>query len=192
GPGRITAHPLARGDIAGDAGTGRQPRAGADGQMIADADLAADQHHRAHGGGAADADLRHQKTVMADLHIVADMDQAVEAHAALDMGVADGAAVHGAVGAELHIILDDDAAQLRHAQQALQAGHEGETLIADGIVWAHHHALAQNGMGDDAIGADTVAITDLDTAPDHHIVADAHVGADLRARADLTARTDLG
>ena len=84
---------------------------------------------------------------MADLHIVADMNQAVDTHAALDMGIADGAAVHRTVGAELDIIFDDHAAQLRHAQQAFQAGHETETLIADGIVGAHHHPLAEHRHG---------------------------------------------
>src|ERR1700761_4096566 len=177
GPRRITADPLAPGDVARHARARRQPGTGADGEVIADADLAANQHHGADRGRAAYADLRHHQAVMTNAHIVADMDKAVETHAALDMSVADGAAVHGAVGAELDIVLDDDAAKLRHPQQPLQAGHKREALIADGVVRTHHHALPQDGMGDDAIGSDAAAIADLDSASDHRIVANAHVGA---------------
>ena len=129
---------------------------------------------------------------MADAHIVADVNQTVETHALFDMGIADGAAVHGAVGPELDIVLDHHPAQLRHAQQPFQAGHEGKALITDGVVGAHYNPVSDHRMGDHAIGADAAIIADHHAAPDHRIVADPAVLADLRARADLTAGTNLG
>ena len=57
----------------------------------------------------------------ADRHIVADLDQIVDLGALADHGIADGAAVDGRIGADLDVVLDDDAADLRHFQMALSA-----------------------------------------------------------------------
>ena len=47
-------------------------------------------------------------------HIVGDLDEIVDLGALADHGVADRAAVDGGVGADLDIVLDDDAADLRN------------------------------------------------------------------------------
>src|SRR6185437_1591070 len=151
---------------------------GADGQMIADADLSAHHHIGTDGGGARDAHLAGDQAVMADLHVVGDVHEVVEHRAGADRRVADSAAVDGAIGAELDIVLDDHAAELRHAQQALAAGHEAEARAADGDVGREGHAIADQGEVNDAIGADRAVVAD------DHAVSDDDIWTDQAAIAD--------
>src|SRR6201999_1488477 len=97
---------------------------------------------------------------LAHLHVVTDMNEAVEAAAAPDLGVADRAAIHHAIGAELDIVLDDHAAELRHAQQSLGAGHEAEAGIADGDARPEHDARSDDRVGDRAVGTDGAVVAD--------------------------------
>ena len=63
-PRRIAADALAFGDVARHARAGRQPGACADGEMIADADLAADDHAGTAAGELAETDLVDARTYL--------------------------------------------------------------------------------------------------------------------------------
>ena len=67
---------------------------------------------------AGNARLRHHDAMAANADIVADLDEVVDLGALADHGVADGAAVDGGAGADLDVVLDDDAADLRHLEVA--------------------------------------------------------------------------
>ena len=64
----------------------------------------------------------------ADRHIVADLDLIVDFGAFADHRVAQAAAVDGGSGADLDVVLDQDAAGLRHLQMAV--GPEEDEAIA--------------------------------------------------------------
>ena len=122
--------------------------------------------------------------------IVADLDEIVDLGALADHGVADGAAVDGGAGADLHVVLDDDPADLRHLAVAPGPHHEAEAVLPD----------AQPGW---MITRSPIRVWAIETfGPDRAVAADAHAwsddgagadhgpGADLGARSDHRARID--
>src|SRR5258708_13353444 len=111
--------------LGGDAG------GGADGEMIGDADLATHHDAVADHRAAGDADLAADDAAAAEAHVVADMDEIIEHRAGTDHRIAGGAAVDRAIGAQLDVVLDDDAPELQHAQEPFGAGHEAEARPAD-------------------------------------------------------------
>jgi hypothetical protein len=62
---------------------------------------------------------------------VRDLHQIIDGGARADDRVAHRAAIDRAIAADLHIVFDDHAAQLRDAQEACRARHETETFAAD-------------------------------------------------------------
>ena len=68
------------------------------------------------------------------LHIVADLDQIIERAHRADHGVAQRAAIDGAIAADFDLVLDDHAADLEDAHRALGPGHEAEAFAADGDI----------------------------------------------------------
>ena len=113
--------------------------------VIGDAHLP--RHHRAiaHAGGAGDAHLGHQDHVLADVAVVPDLDQVVDLGAAPHHRVAEGGAVDGGIGPDLHVVLDAEPADLRDL--AVHASVEG---VAE-AVGAEHRA-----------GVDDHPVADLD------------------------------
>ena len=93
-----------------------------------------------------DADLRDDDAVPADLDIVADLDLVIDLRPLADHRVAVGAAVDRRVGADLDVVLDDDAADLRDLGMASRTHGKAETVLAD----------AHTGMDDDAVADQSV------------------------------------
>ena len=81
-------------------------------------------------------------------NIVADLHQIVDLGALADHGVADRAAVDGGAGADLHVVLDDDPADLRDLAMAVGAHHVAEAVLADRGSRDGRYAVADQGMGD--------------------------------------------
>ena len=82
--------------------------------------------------------------MITDLHVVGDVDQVVELHAVAHAGDPEPRAVHGAVGAHLHIVPEDHGAGLRDRYPALRGGREAEASAAQ------HHACVQHAAGANA------------------------------------------
>ena len=109
-------------------------------------------------------------------------------------------AVDAGVGADLHVVLDDDVAQLGNLVEAsLRIGHESETVGAD------HHAGVQDAVRDHGapfvdlhpgveygVVADGDAASEVDLRIDLTPLADAHVLLDDREVADVTLVAHLG
>src|SRR5687767_10798215 len=87
----------------------RQTGAVADVHVPADARLPTDGHEIADPRRAGDADLRDDDAMASDLDVVAYLDLIVDFRALAYHRVPVGAAVDGGVGADLHIVLNDDA-----------------------------------------------------------------------------------
>ena len=89
-----------------------------------------------------DADLRRHQHVAADGDAVGDLHQVVDLRARLDARLANRRPIDRRVGAQLHLVFDDDRGDLRNLLvRAVAAAHEAVAVAAD------HHAVLQ----DDAI-----------------------------------------
>ena len=86
--------------------------------MIGHAGLAADEHARTHHGGTREAGLRRDQRAFSDLHVVTDMHVGVELASAAEQRRAQCSGVDRAQRADLHVVLDHDAAELWNAHPA--------------------------------------------------------------------------
>src|SRR6185312_11425840 len=96
-----------------DLGRGRDHGAVGNFEVTADHRGAADAAVRADARRARDADAAGDRRVRADHAVVADLDLVVELGALLDHRVVDRAAVDRRVGADLDVVTDHDAPELR-------------------------------------------------------------------------------
>ena len=138
-----------------------------------------------------------------------DLDLVVEAHVLLEHGVAQRAAVDGGVGADLAVVADAHAAELRHLEPVVTIEGKAETVGAQHRTGMHQYAAAESHAFDQgharhqsrlrthrAVGSDHAvraqlgAVLDPRTGRDHAQRTDAGPGADLRARRDHRAGMD--
>ena len=155
---------------------------------------------------ARDPDLGDDDRVLADLDVVADLDEVVDLGPLTDDGPAQRRPVDRRVGADLDVVLDDHAADLRDL--AVRASVEGiaEAVTADHRAGVHDdataemHALAQHDprvqhapLPHLDAGADVGERMDPNVRADDGAGADHREGADRRARIDARiARHDRG
>jgi len=92
------------------------------------------------------ADLRHDDAIPSDPDIVGDLHLVIDLGVFADHGIADSAAVHRRVGADLHIVLNDHAADLHLLQDALAADRIAESVLADAHAGMQNDAVAQQCM----------------------------------------------
>src|SRR4030095_2973834 len=164
---RRTEHLLAGGDVAGDPGLRGGDDTVTERDVVGHADLAGQHYTLAQARGTGDTDLGHQERVLTDLHVVADLHEVVDLGAAADDRVAEGRAVDGGVGADLHVILDEHAA------------HLWDLPVRAAVVGESESVGAQHGAG-----------VDDDAAADAHAVAQARVRIDDRSLHPLHAGGD--
>ena len=144
--------------------------------MALHGDLAADRDEILDGRGAGDADLGDDHAMAADHHVVGDLDQVIDLGALADHRVAARAAVDGGVGADLDVVLDDDAPDLRHLQVPLRPHGEAEAVLADAHARMEDDPVADEGVGNGHVGGDRAVPSDL------HLRADDRMGADRGCR----------
>ena len=105
-----------------------------------------------------------------------------------DHRVGAAAAVDGSVGADLDIILDQDAAQLRNLEVPVRAGRKPKPVLADAGAGMNGNPLADKATGQAHVRADGAFLSNDDASAYDRIGADVTVGADLRRLADDRAR----
>ena len=97
-----------------DAGLRRRDHALADRDVAGDADLPGQRHVVFDRRAAGDADLRREQHVAADRDAVRDLHEVVDLGAGADPRLANGRPIDRRVGADLDVVFDDDAADLRN------------------------------------------------------------------------------
>src|SRR6185503_21010784 len=117
-------------------------------------------------------------------YIVTHLHQVVDLGALADHGIADGAAVDRRAGADLDVVLNDDATDLRNLQVPLGAHDVPEAILADVAAGMNDHAIADEAVRDDGARADRAVAADPHFGADHGIGADESAAANLGARAD--------
>ena len=153
-------------DIHHDPGLPGDCRAVADFQVTGDTGLAAHRDVMAERGGAGDSDLGHDQPVGADAGIVPDRNQVAQFGATADDRAANRCPVDRRVRADLHVIFENDIADLRDlvmhnfAAGSLMRG-EAVPVLANACVGMHGHAIAENAIVidhgiwiEDAVAAD--------------------------------------
>src|SRR5437899_5501249 len=183
---RIASPDLARRHVAHESTSRRKLGSRTDGQMISQADTATHRDVVADDDGTRNTRKPGYNAIAADANIVGDLHQIVDLGALSDDGVGHRAAIDGRVGADLDVVLDDDAADLRHALRSLGAGHEAEAVLADPCA-----AMDDDAVADQSI-LDAGARTDVAVAADLAGAANDGVGRDDRAGAYGSTRTDHG
>ena len=103
----------------------------------------------------------------ADLAVVADLHQVVDLGARADARRLEGAAINRRAGADLDVVADLDAAQLRHLDVLAVLKTIAETIGAE-------HGV---GVDDDAVAEDR-AVVENDVRMQDHIVAEPAIAAD--------------
>nr|GEU28237.1 hypothetical protein [Tanacetum cinerariifolium] len=191
---RVVTRVVARfGERARDHGGRADVRVVRDVDMSIDHGGAAERAVFAHRGAAGHAHAAGHGRVRADVAVVGDLDQVVELDAVLDHGVGQRAAVHGGVGADVHIVAHHHAARLRDAHiHALVVG-KAETVGAD-----HGARVDDAALADDAarverhVGKKVRAVAHLGVAADVAAGVDHRMLADRGARFDHHLGTDMG
>jgi len=128
----------------------------------------------------------HQR-VFANIHIVGDMTEIIELDPAAQAGVAEHAAVNGAIGTNAHIITHDNAPEMRELHQPVRAGHEAKPCLAQNTPWTNAAIPANQSKADYRARTDLCAFAYFDAGSDDRVGADLAVFSNPRARADRCA-----
>ena len=192
-----------RGDVLRNPRLRTDGRALADLDMIDDSNLPGESYILAQLRAARDTSLRRDHRILPNLNVMRDLHQIVDFRAAANHRAAQRRAVDGGVGADLHIVLDDDDADLRDFDSRCAPPRVTETIAADNdpgmendplsdaATLAHHHIGMKHGSHTDAH-----ILTQIDTGEKHRALADPrsrtdkNVGKDGRARGDHCACVD--
>src|SRR5215471_4830505 len=150
-----------------------------DRDMVVDADTGAKDHEILDCHTARNSGLRHQHAMTSNGNIVADLHQVVDLGALPYDGVAIGPSVDGAASADLDVVLNDDAPNLRHLHVAGGRHHISEPVLANVGAGVNDHAVTQQGMNDGTAGADRAIAADADGRSDDGVSGDQCAGADL-------------
>src|SRR5689334_23209883 len=100
-------------------------------------------------------------------YVVPDLHEIINFRPFPDDRILKGASIHAAVGANLHVVLDDHAADLRHLEVALAAHGEAKAVLADPHAGMQDHPVADQGMRHRGAGADVAAPADGHAVADH-------------------------
>ena len=101
-----------------------------------------------------DAGLRHQHRMTADDDVVADLHQVVDLRPLADHGIAVRAAIDRHAGADLDIVLNDDAPDLGHFEMPPRPKGEPEAVLSDMRAGMNDHPVADQRRDDRGRGAD--------------------------------------
>jgi hypothetical protein len=154
--GRVTGHRHPRRDVADDAALCGDTRPLSDGDVVGDAHLASHENPRAHGDRSGKARLGRDESPGTDVAVVPDVNLRVDLRSAPNDRGDENARVDGAQRADVHVILDDDAAEVRHLlDRTVRAGGPSEAAAAD-----------------DTRGADVNAMADHDALPERDMLAE--------------------
>src|SRR3546814_6825047 len=135
--------------------------------MTCDSDLPGQNHPVSQPRASRNAHLRDDDAAATDHHVVAYLHEIINHGAAADHGVRATAAVDRGVGTDLHIVLDDHAAELRHQERPVAIHLEAEAGLPDPHPRVEENPCADNGVADRGPGTAPDPPTAPDRTPDH-------------------------
>src|SRR5690606_36662653 len=123
-------------------------------QMVGDAHAPAQHRPVADGNGAGNAAMGGEHATTSDPYIMGDLDEIIYLGPLADHRIGKRAAIDRGVGADLDVVLDDDAAELGHLVEAGAARHVAEAVLADAHAGMDDDAVAEKCVLDRGAGAD--------------------------------------
>jgi hypothetical protein len=135
-----------------------------------------------------DTGLGHDDAMPSDHHVVPDLHEIINFRALPDHGIPQGASVDGGVGADLHPVLDDHAADLRHLRVPCLAHGEAKSVLADGHSGMKRDIVADEGVGHRGIRANIAAASDMDPVADDRACSNCGTSSHSRFWPDDGAR----
>ena len=190
GLGGVSEPLVAIGDVVHDPGLGGDDGAVADFEVAGEADLAGEGDVVAELGAAGDAGLGDDEAMLAEGDVMGDLDQVIDLGATPDDGGAERAPVDGHIGADLHVVHDDDLADLRDLAMDPAVEDITETVGANHGTGVNAHPPTELGAGveddigeelgglaNEAMGADMIVAVQDHTRPDLDGVANHAMGA---------------
>src|SRR5206468_2417101 len=178
---------FATGNVAEHARLRGERRALADRVMPADADLPREYTPVFDANRSRDPDLRHDQAQPTDAAIVRDVHEVVDLRPRADHRVVDAPAIDRRVRADLDVVLDDAATDVRNLVVSSVPIHVAESVGAEPRTGVHDHALAH-----DRPAVRSRRRIEMTIARDLHALSDHHMRVDGDAIADLRAITDHG
>ena len=172
------------GDVCNDPSLRRDLRCRADREMTGQSGLATDADEIAKLGRARNAHLGNDQTMPSNSDIMGDLDEVIDFRALANDRVARRATIDRRIGADLHVILDNDATDLRHFQMAAPPRSEAETVLPDRGAGMNDHAIADQSVGDRGAGADRAV------PANPHLRTDDGIGPNDGARTYFGPRPD--
>src|SRR5579871_2904342 len=122
--------------------------------------------------------------------IVADLHQIVDFCTFADHRVAVGATVDCAPGTDLHVVLNDDAADLRDLRMGAPSHRITEAILAETAARMNDHPVADQAMQNRALRTDRTVAADAYAGSNDRIGRDDGAGANFSARPDHHARIE--
>lgn len=165
----------------------------ADGEVPGDTDCPANQAARTDSRGPRHAGLRGDGGSCTDTAVVRHHHQVIELGTRLDHRVVDRPAINASISADLDIVADDHAPELRHFFPAIRRRRQPETACTDDAA-----GIQSAPRPDDTVRADPVpsfeprALTDDDIEPHMTVRGDARACADRRTGINHHQRANLG
>lgn len=101
------------------------------------------------------------------LDVVTDLNEVIDLGAFADDRVTRRASVDTGPGADLHIVLNDHAAKLRHFQMAHRAHSKSKTILANIDAAVEDHAITDQCVLDDRLGANISVTANLNMMRNH-------------------------
>src|SRR5262245_44788525 len=161
-------------------------RAGAHLDVANRAGLAAHHDKVAQFGGPGNAGLADNHAMPADHHVVPDLHEIINFAALADDGVLERPAIDAAIGADFHVIVQNDAADLGDLEVALRPHGKAKAVLADAHARVQNDAVADDGVRHADPRSDVAALAD------HDAVADEGTGGHRRGATDLGFAPDHG
>ncbi len=152
-----------------------------DGNMPDDADLSANHDAASYFGGPRNTGLGGNGRIFTDDDIMRNLNKIINFHVPLNPGFTHGGPVNGGVGAQFHVIVNLNDADLGNFGIARAGRGKAEAVRADDDAGMKNHTLA-----DDAV------LINADIGVKDRIFADGSVAADKHAGIDDSAFFDAG
>src|ERR1700689_4931313 len=151
-------------------------RSSSDGDVIGNADFAAEHDEVSQYGTPRYTDLPRNQAVSSDADVVCYLHEVVDLGAFADDGITGRTAVDRCVGAYFYIVLDDDPAALRNLQVAGRRWKIAEAVLTDTSTGMDDDPIADQRVRDGCAGADDAI------AADRNGLANARPGRDEGSR----------
>src|SRR6516225_8332471 len=158
---------------------GRDLGALADGHVSGYANACAQDDEVLQRGAPGNSGLSNQHTVPSNHHIVANLNEIVDLGTFADHGVADRPAVDGGTGADLDVVLNNHAPDLRNLQVTGCPHQKTEPVLADATARMDNHPVPDQRMRDRRPGPDVAVASDANARPHNHVGRDPCSGSDL-------------